>query len=153
MNRVCLIGRLTRDLELRTAAKNDAKFVFFTVAVSEYVSNGEERTNFIPCSAFNRTAENMAKYLSKGSLISVEGRVTTRSNKTPDGRVETIVNITADKVTFLESSKVNATRNASNFDNQMFDQDIMSNNSIPTSNSFENNSQNDSDDEFSILWE
>lgn len=103
MNRVNLVGRITRDLELRVA-KNGSKFVFFTVAVSEF-STKEEKTNYIPCSAFDRTAENMVKYLSKGSLISVEGRITTRNNQTPDGKFETIVNVLAERVNFLEPAK------------------------------------------------
>lgn len=103
MNRVNLVGRITRDLELRVA-KNGSKFVFFTVAVSEF-STREEKTNYIPCSAFDKTAENMVKYLSKGSLISVEGRITTRNNQTPDGKFETIVNVLAERVNFLEPSK------------------------------------------------
>ncbi|WP_434341779.1 single-stranded DNA-binding protein [Mycoplasma putrefaciens] len=153
MNRVCIVGRLTRDLELRTATKNDAKFVFFTVAVSEYGSNGEERTNFIPCSAFNKLAENMAKYLSKGSLISLEGRVTTRSNKTLDGRIETIVNITADRVSFLEPAKNNVNKNSYDFDSTISNE-FDTNDSVQASNSSEEvQGQNQSDDDFSILWE
>lgn len=103
MNQVCLIGRLTKDIELRNTANGQGKFVSFTLAVSEY-SGQKEVTNFIPCFAFNNTAENMARFLSKGSLVSVSGRVNVRTTQN-DGKYETIVTITADRVNFLESAK------------------------------------------------
>ncbi|ATZ17690.1 single-stranded DNA-binding protein [Mesoplasma melaleucae] len=103
MNQVCLIGRLTKDIELRNTTNGQGKFVSFTLAVSEY-SGQKEITNFIPCFAFNNTAENMARFLSKGSLVSVSGRVNVRTSQT-DGKYETIVTITADRVNFLESAK------------------------------------------------
>lgn len=103
MNQVSLIGRLTKDIELRNTANGQGKFVSFTLAVSEY-SGQKENTNFIPCFAFNITAENMARFLSKGSLVSVVGRVNVRASQT-DGKYETIVTITADRVNFLESAK------------------------------------------------
>ncbi|UKS53705.1 single-stranded DNA-binding protein [Mycoplasma feriruminatoris] len=145
MNRVNLVGRITRDLELRVA-KNGSKFVFFTVAVSEY-SSREEKTNYIPCSAFDKTAENMVKFLSKGSLISVEGRITTRNNQTPDGRYETIVNVLAERVNFLEPAK---NRNAlvTEQNDTTPNQHVQQN----SDSSFDDLVVSD-DDELSILWE
>lgn len=103
MNQVCLIGRLTKDIELRNTTNGQGKFVSFTLAVSEY-SGQKEIKNFIPCFAFNNTAENIARFLSKGSLVSVSGRVNVRTSQT-DGKYETIVTITADRVNFLEPAK------------------------------------------------
>ncbi|PPE04863.1 single-strand DNA-binding protein [Entomoplasma ellychniae] len=103
MNQVNLVGRITKDLELRSTSNGQGKFVSFTVAVSEY-SQQKEITNFIPCFAFERTAENMVKFLSKGSLVSVSGRISVRTSQ-KDGKYETITTITADRVNFLESSK------------------------------------------------
>ncbi|WP_434328677.1 single-stranded DNA-binding protein [Mycoplasma capricolum subsp. capricolum] len=146
MNRVNLVGRITRDLELRVA-KNGSKFVFFTVAVSEY-SSREEKTNFIPCSAFDRTAENMVKFLSKGSLISVEGRITTRNNQTLDGRFETIVNVLAERVNFLEPAKSRNALMTEENDNLSPSQPTQEN----SDSSFDDLVVSD-DDELSILWE
>ncbi|QVJ95521.1 single-stranded DNA-binding protein [Mycoplasma mycoides] len=146
MNRVNLVGRITRDLELRVA-KNGSKFVFFTVAVSEF-STKEEKTNYIPCSAFDRTAENMVKYLSKGSLISVEGRITTRNNQTPDGKFETIVNVLAERVNFLEPSKNRNNMTTEQNDNFAPNQPTQQN----SDSSFDDLVVSD-DDELSILWE
>ncbi|EXU60045.1 single-stranded DNA-binding protein [Mycoplasma mycoides] len=146
MNRVNLVGRITRDLELRVA-KNGSKFVFFTVAVSEF-STKEEKTNYIPCSAFDRTAENMVKYLSKGSLISVEGRITTRNNQTPDGKFETIVNVLAERVNFLEPSKNRNNMTTEQNDNFTPNQPTQQN----SDSSFDDLVVSD-DDELSILWE
>lgn len=118
MNNVSLVGRITKDVELREAS-NGTKYVGFTLAVGEY-RNGTEYTNFIPCVAWDRNAFNMAKFLHKGSLISVFGKVSTR-NKNENGKYETIVNIIVERVEFLGSkhgsnNSQTIERNDSNFD-------------------------------------
>ncbi|WP_035358776.1 single-stranded DNA-binding protein [[Acholeplasma] multilocale] len=122
MNQVCLIGRIARDIELRDTSTG-SKFVGFTLAVSDY-SGGKEYTNFIPCVAWDKQAENMARFLKKGSQVAVTGRISVRNNNT-DGRYETIVNVNADRVEFLDSrsgsndqqsSNNTYTKNDSNFD-------------------------------------
>lgn len=70
LNRVTLIGRLTKDLELTTS--NGKQKTYFTLAVNSFSNNQVE---FIPCIAWDKNAENMSKYLKKGSLIYVEGRL------------------------------------------------------------------------------
>ncbi|ATZ16867.1 single-strand DNA-binding protein [Williamsoniiplasma luminosum] len=100
MNQVSLIGRITNDLELRDSA-NGTKFVGFTVAVSEFRKDGEH-TQFIPCIAWDNNAIQMTNYLKKGSLVGVTGRISVRS-KQDNGKYESIVNINADRVEFLES--------------------------------------------------
>ncbi|AVN63454.1 single-stranded DNA-binding protein [Mesoplasma florum] len=151
MNQVCLIGRITKDIELRNTTNGQGKFVSFTLAVSEY-SGQKEITNFIPCFAFNNTAENMARFLSKGSLISVSGRVNVRTSQT-DGKYETIVTITADRVNFLESAK-NRGSNSSVETNSNINLDSPMQNK--TSSIASNNVQTEeiilSEDE-SILWD
>ncbi|MBY7704502.1 single-stranded DNA-binding protein [Vibrio harveyi] len=143
MNRVCLVGRITRDLELRES-KTYEKFLFFTLAVTEYVSKEKSLAYFIPCFVKGKNAENMAKYLSKGSLISVDGKITTRSNKTPDERIETIVSVVVDKVKFLESKKIK-NDNYQNYD--FFDS--IDNKTLENISS--NPNENKDDDEFAIL--
>lgn len=102
MNTVQLIGRITKDLELRKTEKGEA-FLGFTIAVNEY-SKDKEYTNYIDCITFGKTAENMSKYLLKGSLISVEGSVSSRTIEKEDHK-ETILSIKALQVNFLETNK------------------------------------------------
>ncbi|ASZ08842.1 single-stranded DNA-binding protein [Mesoplasma chauliocola] len=151
MNQVCLIGRITKDVELRNTNNGQGKFVSFTLAVSEY-SGQKEITNFIPCFAFNNTAENMARFLSKGSLISVSGRVNVRTSQN-EGKYETIVTITADRVNFLESAKTRGS-NASDETNSNINLDspIQNRTSSITSNNVQEDEIILSEDE-SILWD
>lgn len=150
MNQVSLVGRITKDLELRSTSNGQGKFVSFTVAVSEY-SGQKEITNFIPCFAFERTAENMAKFLSKGSLVSVTGRINVRSSQN-DGKYETSVSITADRVNFLESAKNRSenTTTSKNVVSSNINLDSAIQNAPPSNN--DDNEVILSDDE-SILWD
>ena len=103
MNRVELVGRLTKDPELRYTSSNIAS-VRFTLAVNRPFQgqNGERETDFISCVAWRNQAENIKKYVSKGSLVSVEGRIQTGSYEKDGQRIYT-TDVVADNVTFLES--------------------------------------------------
>lgn len=113
MNRVELVGRLTKDPELRYTSSNIAS-VRFTLAVNRPFQNqnGERETDFISCVAWRNQAENMKKYVSKGSLISVEGRIQTGSYDKDGQRVYT-TDVVADNVQFLESKAQSQNREAS----------------------------------------
>lgn len=102
MNKALLVGRLTRDPELRTTPGGMA-VTRFTVAISEPFTNrnGERETNFINCSAFGRQADNISKYCHKGSLVSVEGRIRTGSYDAQDGTKRYTTEIVCDRVNFL----------------------------------------------------
>lgn len=106
INNVVLVGRLTRDLELRYTTSNKAA-VNFTLAVNRNFKNekGELTADFIGCTAYGKQAENMARFLNKGSLIGVEGRISTRNFQGKDGKTVYITEVIADKVNFLESKK------------------------------------------------
>lgn len=106
INNVVLVGRLTRDLELRYTTSNKAA-VNFTLAVNRNFKNerGEFEADFIGCTAYGKQAENMARFLNKGSLIGVEGRISTRNYQGKDGKTVYITEVIADKVNFLESKK------------------------------------------------
>ena len=79
MNRVILIGRLTRDPELRYTRGNTA-IAMFNLAVDRRVKDdGTKETDFIVCKCFNKLAENLAKFQKKGNLISLVGRIRTDS--------------------------------------------------------------------------
>ena len=103
MNRVELVGRITKDPELRYTGSNIAS-VRFTLAVNRNFTNqnGEREADFINCVAWRNQAENMKKYVTKGNLLSVEGRIQTGSYEKDGQRIYT-TDVVADNVTFLES--------------------------------------------------
>ena len=114
MNRVCLIGRLTTKPELRMTASN-LPFTRFTLAVNRNFSNaqGERDTDFISITAWRKQAENICKYLDKGSQVSVEGRIQTGSYDGQDGQRRYTTDVVADSVQFLETRAQSASRMSS----------------------------------------
>lgn len=102
INRTILVGRLTRDPELRHTQGGTA-VASFTLAVNRPFKNqdGEYDADFIRCVVWRQPAENVAKYLKKGSLAGVDGRVQTRTYDGDNGRTF-ITEIVADRVQFLE---------------------------------------------------
>ena len=103
MNKVVLIGRVTRDPELRYTASNIPN-VRFTLAVNRPFENqnGEREADFINIVVWRKQAENVKKYVTKGRLIAVEGRIQTGSYERDGQRVYT-TDVVADNVQFLES--------------------------------------------------
>ena len=104
LNRVVLVGRMTRDPELRRTA-NGTPVASFTLAMNRNFSsqNGERQADFIPCVVWNKAAENTAKYCSKGSLVGVEGRLRSRSYDNAQGQKVYVVEVVCDSVQFLET--------------------------------------------------
>jgi single-strand DNA-binding protein len=104
LNRVVLVGRLTKDPDLRYTASGVA-VANFTIAVNRPFSNqqGEREADFINCVVWRKPAENLANYMSKGSQIGVDGRIQTRSYDGQDGKRVYVTEIVADSVQFLES--------------------------------------------------
>ena len=110
MNRAILIGRLTRDLELRKTASGTS-VLSFTVAINRRVSSGQEpQTDFINCVAWNKTAELMAQYLHKGSQVGLEGRIQTRNYENQQGQKVYVTEVVADNVQFLDPKPAGTTR-------------------------------------------
>ncbi|SEO41034.1 single-strand binding protein [Amphibacillus marinus] len=109
LNRVVLVGRLTKDPDLRYTA-NGVAVANFTIAVNRPFSNqqGDREADFINCVIWRKPAENLANYMNKGSLIGVDGRIQTRSFDGQDGKRVYVTEVVADSVQFLES------RNSSN---------------------------------------
>lgn len=103
INRVVLVGRLTKDPELKYTA-NGIAVVSFSLAVNRPFSNqqGEREADFINCVVWRKQAENVANYLRKGSLAGVEGRIQTRRYEAQDGRQVYVTEVLADSVQFLE---------------------------------------------------
>lgn len=103
INRVVLVGRLTRDPELRKTTSG-ASVASFTLAIDNRVKgpNGEKTTSFIPCTIWNQQAENVARFTKKGALVGVEGRLNQRSYDSKDGRRVSVVEVICDSCQFLE---------------------------------------------------
>ncbi|XID91700.1 single-stranded DNA-binding protein [Paenibacillaceae bacterium WGS1546] len=103
LNRVILIGRLTRDPELRYTPQGVA-VAQFTLAVDRPFGNREEReADFIPIVTWRQLAETCANYLRKGRLAAVEGRIQVRNYENNEGRRVYVTEVIADNVRFLES--------------------------------------------------
>ncbi|AYA78333.1 MULTISPECIES: single-stranded DNA-binding protein [unclassified Robertmurraya] len=103
MNRVVLVGRLTKDPELRYTP-NGVPVATFTLAVNRAFTNqqGEREADFINCVIWRKPAENVANFLKKGSLAGVDGRVQTRSYDGQDGKRVYVTEVLAESVQFLE---------------------------------------------------
>ena len=99
LNRIVLIGRLTKDVDLRST-QNGASVATFTLAVDRAFSKDKE-TDFIPVVVWRAQAESCAKYLSKGKLSAVDGRLQIRTYEANDGSKRTIAEVVADAVRFL----------------------------------------------------
>ena len=100
INNVTIVGRLTRDPELRKT-ESGTSVVSFTVAVNRRFNRDE--TDFINVVAWNQTADFLAKYGDKGALVGVEGRLQTRNYEDKDGKMVYVTEVVADNVQLLES--------------------------------------------------
>lgn len=103
LNRIILIGRLTRDPELRYVPSGQP-VASFTLAVDRPFVNqqGERGTDFIDIVAWRRLAEQVTQHLSKGRLVAVEGRLQIRTYETQDGQKRKVAEVVADAVRFLD---------------------------------------------------
>ena len=116
MNKVFLIGRLTRDPELRYTGNNTA-VATFSIAVNRNFSNaqGEREADFINIVVWRKQAENVKNYLSQGSQVAIDGRIQTRSYDGQDGQKRYVTEVVADNVEFLGSK--NSSNNSNNSNN------------------------------------
>jgi single-strand DNA-binding protein len=103
LNRIILIGRLTRDPELRYVPSGHP-VASFTLAVDRPFANqqGERDTDFIDIVAWRKLAEQASQHLSKGRLVAVEGRLQIRSFETQDGQKRRVAEVVADGIRFLD---------------------------------------------------
>jgi single-strand DNA-binding protein len=105
-NRAVLVGRLTKDPELRFTP-NGIAVTTFTLAVNRPFknANGEQEADFINIVVWKKAAENVANYTSKGSLVAIDGRIQTRSYENKDGQRVYVTEVVADSVQFLGTKK------------------------------------------------
>ena len=108
INRVTLVGRLTKDPEFRTTQKG-IDVATFTLAVNRNFTNaqGEREADFINIIVFRKQAHNVNNYLSKGKLAGVDGRIQSRSYENQEGRRIFVTEVVADSVQFLEPKNSN----------------------------------------------
>lgn len=119
MNRVVLVGRLTRDPELRYTPSG-VPVATFTLAVNRTFTNqqGEREADFINCVVWRKPAENVANFLKKGSLAGVDGRIQTRNYEGQDGRRVYVTEVVAESVQFLEPKNATSSRMGGGFGGQ-----------------------------------
>ena len=105
MNKAILIGRLTRDPELKMTENTKREVCQFTIAVNRPYTNddGERKADFINCVVWDKLAENLSKYQKKGNQVAVEGRIQTRNYDDKDGKKIYVTEIFVSNVTFLDS--------------------------------------------------
>ncbi|MCD3209547.1 single-stranded DNA-binding protein [Clostridium botulinum C] len=104
MNRVVLIGRTTKDPELKFTPGVGKAVTTFTLAVNRrYKKDGQQEADFITIVVWGKIAENTANYVSKGSQVGVSGSIRTRSYEAKDGTRRYVTEIVADEVQFLDS--------------------------------------------------
>ncbi|MDN6288871.1 MAG: single-stranded DNA-binding protein [Tetragenococcus koreensis] len=108
INIVTIVGRLTRDAELRYTGSGNA-VASFTIAAERPYTNaqGERETDFINCVVWKKTAEALSNYTRKGSLIGITGRIQTRNYEGNDGKRVYVTEVVAESVKFLEPKKTN----------------------------------------------
>ena len=124
MNKVILIGRLSRDPELRHTA-NGTAVCQINVAISRPVAQGKEpETDFINVTVWNKPAENIAKYLSKGRQVAIEGRIQTRSYDNNEGKKTYVTEVIANNVEFLGSANDNNRISTRESEENQFDANI-----------------------------
>lgn len=103
MNRVELIGRVTKNPELRYTPSGIATTTIILAIDRLPDKNGNKNTDFINVVVWNKQAENVNKYVSKGSLVAVEGKIATRSYDSQNGQKKYVTEVVADRVQFLDS--------------------------------------------------
>lgn len=110
MNKAILVGRVTKDPELRKTSSGQS-VVNFTVAINRTFTNanGEREADFINCVVWGKQAENMATYVAKGSLIGVDGRIQTRNYEDANGNRVYVTEVVADNVQYLDTKGASQT--------------------------------------------
>ena len=130
INRVVMVGRMTRDPELRRTGSG-AAVTSFTLALNRnYNSADGQQADYISCVVWNKVAENVAQYCSKGSLVGVEGRLRSRTYDNAQGQRVYVTEVVCDSVQFLET-RAQRERNQSSMNQGMMNQNSMDQYSHP----------------------
>ena len=129
MNKVCLTGRITKNIELKYN-QNNVAITSFNLAVTRKFKNqnGEYESDFINCIAYKSTAELLNKYVKKGDLLGIEGRIQTRNYEDKDGKRVYVTEVIVDSIDFLQSRKDESKQKTTNPENtkQKLSDDVFS---------------------------
>lgn len=127
MNQVVLIGRVSKDIDLKFVPSTGMAIASFNLAVDkglygdkkqEAINQGKPTADFLNIKVFGKSAENCANFLSKGSQVAIQGRVTTNNYKDQEGKMHYNTEITADRVEFIGSKSEGQARPQANFDSE-----------------------------------
>lgn len=131
MNKVVLIGRLTKDPELKFTPGTGTVVATFNVAVDrKFSKDGQKEADFIPIVVWGKQAESTANYTCKGKLIGISGRIQTRSYDAKDGTKRYVTEVIAEEVQFIEWAN-GGSNTASQGMNQGFNQETYGENITP----------------------
>lgn len=111
LNRALLVGRLTRDPELRRTGSGKA-VTSFSLAVERNFKSDDQEADFINCVCWGKIAENTERYCSKGSMVSIDGRIQTRNYDNSQGQKVYVTEVIADSVQFIQTNRNNNTATA-----------------------------------------
>ena len=126
MNNVNIIGRLTKDVEVRKTSTNKS-VSSFSIAVDNLAKNdGEKTTSFFNCNAWNSVAETLSKYTRKGDRIAISGSLIQRNYENKNGEKNSVVEINVNSITLIENKKENASTQSENkaVENNINDDDL-----------------------------
>ncbi len=140
VNNVVLVGRITRDPELRNV--NGVSTVSFTVAVDRNFKNqnGESQADFVPCVAWRQSADFIGKYIKKGNMLSIVGRIQTRQYQDQQGQTRYVTEVLVENVSNLTPKGTTANSNVGSEPANSYHQ---SNNVPQVDNSFNENIEDD----------
>lgn len=121
INRVVLVGRLTKDIELKKT-QSGLSVATFTVAVNRMKDKeGNQQADFINCQCWRQTADFLSQYAHKGDMVGVEGRIQTRSYDGSDGHKVYVTEVVCDLVQLLESRKKETQEPTPNYSGDSFE--------------------------------
>ena len=107
INNVVLTGRVTKDIELKVTPTGKSVCSFSLAVERKFVQNGEKVTDFINCQLWGKSAETLEKYVKKGMMIGIEGRIQTRKYTNQQGQTVYVTEVVAESFSFLEKKQSN----------------------------------------------
>ena len=128
MNNVNIIGRLTKDVEVRKTSTNKSVSSFSIAVDNLATKDGEKTTSFFNCNAWNNVSETLSKYTRKGDRIAISGSLIQRNYDNKNGEKISVVEINVNSITLIENKKENASTQSENKavenDNKINDDDL-----------------------------
>jgi single-strand DNA-binding protein len=126
INKVILIGRMTKDCELRVTPSRTSVATFILAVNRSFQSGDGQEADFINCVAWGKLGENLNEYTSKGSLIAIEGRINTRSYENTQGQKIYVTEVICNSIEYLDTRKKEEHKevNQNDFYNQTKDNDF-----------------------------